>query len=236
MGTYGNNLFMDYGISMPLQIVTHEMKLALTKGSGVLNLLAFFLIAATLFPFGVGPDSAILATIGIGIIWVCALLTSMLSLPAIFTRDYEDGTLEQLFMQGYAPEMVVLSKIFAHWCISCLPLVLFSPFLGYMFQLKGEVLLPLIFSLILGTPILSLIGAMGAALTLGASRSGALLGLLVLPLYIPVLIFGVSSIEISVRNGLSLSPFYMLIGLLLAMLPLTIFACSFTLAVAIEDA
>lgn len=216
-------------------ILKHETKLALSKGSGVFNLLAFFLIAATLFPFGIGPDSVMLQTIGVGVIWVCALLTSMLSLPLIFSRDYEDGTLEQYFLQGHAPEMVALAKILSHWCIACLPLLVVAPFIAYMFQLNETAILYLLLSLLIGTPVLSLIGATGAALTLGARRAGALLGLLVLPLYIPVLIFGVSSVEVAMEQLTAISPFYMLLGLLLAMLPLGVIASSFALKVAVEE-
>src|SRR5690606_36756175 len=126
----------------------------------------------------------------VGVIWVCALLTSMLSLPMIFSRDYEDGMLEQFLLQGHTPETIAIAKIIAHWCIACLPLIVISPLIAYMFQLGEEYIIKTLISLIIGTPILSLIGATGAALTLGAKRASGLLGLLVLPLYIPVLIFG----------------------------------------------
>ena len=216
-------------------ILRHEIKLAFTKGSGIFNLLAFFIIAATLFPFGVGPDAAILKTIGVGVIWVCALLTSMLSLPVMFARDYEDGMLEQFLLQGYAAEMVALSKILAHWCVASLPLIVVAPFIAYMFQLDGKSILLMQLSLLLGTPTLSLIGASGAALTLGAKRAGSLLGLLVLPLYIPVLIFAVGGMDIALQNDTVFSAFYMLMGLLLGMLPISIIACTFALKTAVEE-
>lgn len=216
-------------------ILNHEIRLALTKGSGVLNLLAFFVIASILFPLGIGPDSAILQTIGVGVIWVCALLTSMLSLPMIFSRDYEDGMLEQFLLQGSTPETIVIAKIIAHWCIACLPLIIISPLIAYMFQLDEESIINMLISLAIGTPVLSLIGTMGAALTLGAKRTGNLLGLLVLPLYIPVLIFGVSSTLPGAQNIAAFSPFYLLIALLLIMLPLGITASTFAMKLAVEE-
>ena len=221
---------------MILSIIRHEMKLALSQGSGVANVLAFFVIAITLFAFALGPDKSLLSNVAPGIIWVCALLTVMLSLQSVFARDYEDGTLEILLMQGYLPEKVVFGKILSHWLLSCLPLILLSPVLGYMLQMEAAALPRLMLSLLAGTPTLSLIGGLGAALTLGTRRAAALLGLLVLPLYIPVLIFGISTATPSVMaNSNGLSPVWILVGLLLLMLPIGIVSCTLAIKAAMEE-
>lgn len=154
----------------------------------------FFIIVVSLFPLGVGPEPAILRVIAPGILWVAALLASMLALPRVFASDYADGTLEQLALAPQPLSALVLSKIFAHWLLTGLPLVVMGPVLGLQFGMDADMLPVLFYSLLLGTPCLSLIGAIGAGLTLGVRGSGVV-ALLVLPLYIPVLIFGAGAVE-----------------------------------------
>lgn len=154
----------------------------------------FFIIVVSLFPLGVGPEPSILRVIAPGILWVAALLASMLALPRVFASDYADGTLEQLTLAPQPLSLLVLSKILAHWLLTGLPLVVMGPLLGLQFGMPAEMLPVLFYSLLLGTPCLSLIGAIGAGLTLGVRGSGVV-ALLVLPLYIPVLIFGAGAVE-----------------------------------------
>jgi len=205
-----------------LIIAAQDIKLAFKKGSGTANLLAFFIVSATLFPFGIGPESEILQSIGVGVIWVCALLASMLSIPKLFEEDYEDGTLAQLFLQGHLLEITVLSKIFSHWLLSCLPLIAVTPLLAAFFHIE-ENIWPLLLSLLIGTPTLAAISSIGASLTLGLKRGSSLIAILVLPLYIPVLIFGVAGD----------TP--LLLALLLLMLPISLLACSAAVKMALED-
>lgn len=176
-------------------MLTRDIILAMRRKSDVLTTLFFFLIVVSLFPLGVGPQLETLRQIAPGVIWVAALLASMLSLGRLFSDDYQDGTLEQILLLPHPLAMLVLSKIFAHWLLSGLPLVIFSPVLGMQLGLDGEAIVLLMITLILGTPALSLIGAVGAALTLGLRGGGVLVSLLVLPLYIPILIFGAGAVE-----------------------------------------
>jgi heme exporter protein B len=182
-------------------LIHRDLLLAARRSSDVLTVLAFFVIVVSLFPLGVGPDPALLRTIAPGVLWVAALLASMLALSRIFASDHADGTLEQLLLSATPLGMTVAAKVFAHWLISGLPLVLISPVLALQFDFPQELLGVLVLSLVLGTPVLSLIGAIGAALTLGLRGGGALLALLVLPLYVPVLIIGAGAAE-SAASGL----------------------------------
>jgi len=154
----------------------------------------FFVMVVSLFPLGVGPEPAVLRVIAPGILWVGALLASMLALPRVFASDYADGTLEQLTLAPQPLSMLVLAKILAHWLLTGLPLVIMGPLLGLQFGMDADMLPVLFYSLLLGTPCLSLIGSIGAALTLGVRGSGVV-ALLVLPLYVPVLIFGAGAVE-----------------------------------------
>ena len=176
-------------------IVARDLLLALRRRSDVATALLFFLIVASLFPLGIGAEPNQLRAIAPGVIWVAALLSSMLSLSRLFADDYADGTLEQMLL-GTAPlGVVVAAKALAHWLVCGLPLVLVSPLIALQYDLPGELHGVLALSLALGTPVLSLIGAIGAALTLGLRGGGVLLSLLVLPLYVPVLIIGAGSVE-----------------------------------------
>ena len=217
-----------------LAILRRDLRLALRRGGDSLQPLLFFVIAAALFPLGIGPAPEILARIGTGVIWVLALLAVMLSLDRLYQADAEDGSLE-LLAQGALPlELVALAKCAAHWLTSGLALVVASPFLAVLLQLPGEAIVVLALALLLGTPTLTLIGSIGAALLLGARRGAVLLALLVLPLYIPVLIFGVSAVEGEVM-GLSGRPqLLILAAMLLGALALAPFATAAALRLALE--
>jgi heme exporter protein B len=178
-------------------IIRRDLLLAMRRRSDVLTTLFFFIIVVSLFPLGVGPEMNMLRTMAPGVVWVAALLASMLSLGRMFASDHLDGTLEQMLLSPQSLSMLVLGKALAHWLVTGVPLVLMAPVLGVQYDLPGEALLVLTASLLLGTPVLSLIGAIGAALTLGLRGGGVLVSLLVLPLYIPVLIFGAGAVEAS---------------------------------------
>ena len=201
-------------------VLRRDLRLALRQGFDSLMVVMFFVIAAVLFPFGVGPEPNILARIGPGVIWVAALLASMLSLERLFQTDYEDGSLELLALQPVALEATVMAKVAAHWLTTGLPLIVAAPILAVLMNMPADGFPVLITALVLGTPTLSLVGAIGAALILGSRRGGILLSLLVLPLYIPVLIFGVSAVDAAI-GGFSAKPqLLVLTGLLVAALPL----------------
>jgi heme exporter protein B len=178
-------------------IIRRDLLLAMRRRSDVLTTLFFFIIVVSLFPLGVGPEMNMLRTMAPGVVWVAALLASMLSLGRMFASDHLDGTLEQMLLSPQSLSMLVLGKALAHWLVTGVPLVLMAPVLGIQYDLPGDALLVLTASLLLGTPVLSLIGAIGAALTLGLRGGGVLVSLLVLPLYIPVLIFGAGAVEAS---------------------------------------
>ena len=197
-------------------VLRRELTIAMRTKSEVLTTWFFFIIVVTLIPLGVGPEMETLEKIGPGILWVAALLASMLSLNRMFAEDYQDGTLEQMLVASQPLFLIVASKIFAHWMVSGLPLVLISPLLSMQLGLDVESTLILMLTLLLGTPVLSLIGAIGAGLTLGVRGGGVLLSLLVLPLYIPVLIFGAGAVE-AVRAGLEIEAHLSLLGAFLVL-------------------
>ena len=178
-----------------LRLIGRELTLAVRGGIGTLMAVVFFVIAVTLFPLAVGPELGLLSRIAPGAVWVAALLAALLSLDRLFVADHEDGSLEQMMLGTLPLEFVVLAKTAAHWLTTGLPLAAAAPILALLLNMSTDGLVILIVSLLLGTPILSLIGAVGAALTVGLRRGGALIALLVLPLYVPVLIFGVGAVE-----------------------------------------
>jgi heme exporter protein B len=180
-----------------LAVLGRDLRLAWRHNSDTAMVLAFFVIVVALFPFGVGPEESTLSRVSAGIVWVAALLAALLSLDRLFQADHEDGSLDQLLLAPLPPTLMVAAKCLAHWLTSGLPLVLISPLLALLMQMPAEAVPVLLLSLLLGTPVLTLIGALGAALVLGARRSGVLLSLLVIPLYIPVLIMGVLAVEAS---------------------------------------
>jgi heme exporter protein B len=181
-------------------VVRRDLLLAMRRRSDVAMSVFFVVIVASLFPLGVGPEAAVLRMIGPGVLWVTALLACLLSLGRLFTADYLDGVLEQTALIPQPLAVLVVGKVFAHWVISGLPVVLLSPLLGLQFGLSGDSLGVLTLSLLLGTPTLSMIGAIGAALTLGLRGSGLLVALLVLPLFVPVLIFGAGAVTSSLAG------------------------------------
>ncbi len=183
-----------------LAVIRRDLLLALRRKSEVLTALFFFIIVSSLFPLGIGPETDMLRRIAPGILWVGALLAAMLSLNRMFAADHQDGTLEQMALSPTPLALLVSGKILAHWLVSGLPLVLLAPVLGIQFDLSNRALVVLVLSLLLGTPLLSLIGAIGAALTLGVRGGGVLLSLLVLPLYVPALIFGAGAVEADITG------------------------------------
>tara|TARA_Y100001934_G_scaffold160130_1_gene191197 strand:+ start:477 stop:1145 length:669 start_codon:yes stop_codon:yes gene_type:complete len=197
-------------------ILVRDLKLAFQQGMDSIMVVMFFIIAVVLFPFGVGPEANIMSRIAAGVIWVAALLASMLSLERLFDTDYKDGSLELLIVQPVSLEIAVTAKIAAHWLTTGLPIIVAAPILAILMNLPFEGFGILIAALALGTPSMSLIGAIGAALILGARRSGVLLSLLVLPLYTPILIFGVSAINAKLGGFPVKSHLFVLNGLLLA--------------------
>ena len=177
-----------------LAVILRDLLLVMRRKSEVLTFVFFFMIVTSLFPLGIGADTALLRKIAPGVIWVAALLSTMLGLQRLFATDYADGTLEQMALSPTPLALLVGGKITAHWLVCGLPLVLLAPVIGIQFDLDANTLGTLILALLIGTPILSLVGAIGAALTLGVRGGGVLLSLLVLPLYIPVLIFGAGAV------------------------------------------
>jgi heme exporter protein B len=197
-----------------LEVLRRDVRLAVRQGMDSLMAVVFFILACVLFPLGVGPEPQTLARIASGILCVAALLAAMLSLERLFQADYEDGTLEQLALTPLRLEAVVMAKVAAHWLVTGLPLIVASPILAILLQLDAAAYPALLAALALATPTLSLIGAVGAALVLGARRAGVLLALLVLPLYIPELIFAVAAID-AAGFGFPVRPHLLLLGGLL---------------------
>jgi len=216
------------GIVQLVQLILHrEWRIALRNPGQWLNPLLFFVIVVTLFPIGVGPSPGTLATIAPGVLWVSALLSAMLSLNTLFESDFTDGTLEQLVLSGQSLTLIALAKCLVHWLLTGIPLLLMSPLLAVLLNLPYAAIPVLMLSLLLGTLSLSLIGAIGAALTVGLNHGGVLVSLLVLPLSVPVLIFGSSAVA-SAASGLPAG------GALLILLALAILTLSLApLAVAL---
>jgi heme exporter protein B len=197
-----------------LRVVRRELRLALRQPGDTAMVVMFFVIAVVLFPFGIGPELNILARIAAGVVWVTALLAAMLSFERLFQGDFEDGSLEQLALIPLPLEATALAKALAHWLTTGLPLLVAAPFLALGLNMAAPGYTALFATMALGTPTISLIGTLGAALTVGARRGGVLLSLLVLPLVIPVLIFGAAAVD-SALAGLSIRPHLLLLGALL---------------------
>lgn len=177
------------------QVIRRELLMAVRQRSDILNPLWFFLIVITLFPLGIGPEPALLSRMAPGIVWVAAMLSAMLSLERLFRDDFADGSLEQLMLTPCPLPLVALGKVSAHWLLTGLPLLLLSPLVAVLLSMDWQTWQAVALTLLLGTPVLSLLGAIGVALTVGLRRGGVLLSLLVLPLFIPVLIFATSAID-----------------------------------------
>jgi heme exporter protein B len=225
----------DIGLSGALRaVLQRDLRIALRRRADTGSALVFFVIVVSLFPLGVGPQFELLRRMGPGVVWVAALLASMLAMGRLFADDHADGTLEQMLLSPVPLALLVLSKTAAHWLSSGLLLVLVSPLLALQFDLGAEAAGVLFLSLLLGTPLLSLIGAIGAALTVGLRGAGVLLSLLVLPLCTPVLIFGAGAVDASLA-GLGVTAHFSLLGaMLVAALFLAPLAAAAALRIAVE--
>lgn len=216
-------------------IIRRDLTIALRRRADVLTTLLFFIIVISLFPLGTGTDRQMLLKLGPGVIWVAALLASMLALERLFASDYADGTLEQMLLTPQPLLILVLSKIIAHWILTGLPLVLITPIVGLQYGLSNSAIIVAMLSLLIGTPTLSSIGAIGAALTLGLRGGGVLLSLLILPLYIPVLVYGAGAVTISMFNIAEITPYFALLGaFLLLSLVLAPLAVALALRISID--
>ena len=195
-------------------VFMRDLRLAMRRRSDALLPIGFFVVAVALFPLGIGPEPQTLRQIAPGLIWVCALLATMLSVGSLYSSDYNDGSLEQMLLTGHSLAIVAAARSAAHWVLTGLPLVIMAPLFGLLFDLNLASLEVLAFTLLLGTPILSLLGSMGAALTLGLRSAGVLMILIVLPLTIPALIFGTGAVA-AVEGGQSANAHCSLLGALL---------------------
>ena len=202
-------------MSPMLALLERDLRLASRRPAEALLPVVFFVVAASLFPLGVGPEANTLRTIAPGIVWVCALLSSMLTLNAMYASDYADGSLEQMLISSMSGYELVVAKCFAHWLMTGVPLLLVSPLLGLLFGLSGDAIGLLFLGLLLGTPVLSMMGGMGAALTLGLRNAAVLILLIVLPLCIPVLIFGAGAVSAADAGLAPAGHFYLLGAMLL---------------------
>lgn len=193
-------------------VLSRDMTLALRRRTDVLTTLFFFIIVVSLFPLGIGSEREQLRLLGPGVVWVAALLASMLALERLFAADYEDGTLEQLLLTGQPLALLVMSKVLAHWLLTGLPLVLIAPLVAMQYHLSVTAIWVMMAALAIGTPVLSLIGAIGAALTLGLRGGGILLSLLILPLYVPVLVYGAGAVSVSAIEIADIQPYFSLLA------------------------
>lgn len=191
--------------------VARDLRIALRSRSELGVQVLFYVMVVSLFPLATAPERALLVTMGPGVLWVAALLASLLSLPRLFASDYADGALEQIALSPHPLEALIGGKVLAHWLTTGLPVVLLAPMLGVQYAMDAASAAILVMALLLGTPILSLLGAIGAALTLSVRGGGSLLALLVLPLYVPVLIFGAGAVD-AVRAGLGAAANLSLLG------------------------
>ncbi len=215
-------------------VYVRDLRLALRRRVEALLPVVFFIVAVSLFPLGVGPEPQTLRQIAAGVVWVSALLASMLSVTSLYAGDHADGSLEQMILSGQSGFVVASAKAAAHWTVTGAPLVLAAPLIGLLLDMSNAALGTLVASLLLGTPILSLLGGMGAALTLGLRSAGVLLILLILPLAVPALIFGAGAVS-AVDSGVSTAGHFSLLGALLILTALTApLATSFALSIALE--
>ncbi len=215
-------------------VMRRDLQLAFRRKSEWLGAVFFLVVVAALFPLAIGPEPATLRLIGPGVLWVAALLSSMLSLGRLFDADHQDGSLEQLALSAAPLSWLVAAKLCAHWLVAGLPLVLLSPLLGVQFGLATEALGMLALTLLIGTPVLSLLGAIGAALTLGVRGGGVLQSLLLLPLYVPVLVFGTGAVDAQMRGLGAEAHVSVLLALLCGSAALSPWACAAALRLALE--
>jgi heme exporter protein B len=214
-----------------LSLLRRDLIIGLRHRSELVNSLLFFLIVVTMFPMALGPEQAELQKIAAAVIWIAAVLASSLSLDMMFRSDYEDGTLEQILLSPYSTHLLVMAKVLAHWLLSGVPLMISSLLLSPFLYLSAEAIFPMLATLILGTPVLSLVGSVAVALTVGLRGGGMLLALLILPLYMPLLIFAVAAVNNAVQ-GLSITgELYFLGALLLLAITLSPFATTASLRI-----
>ncbi|KFD19720.1 MULTISPECIES: heme exporter protein CcmB [Tatumella] len=219
---------------MLVSIIRRELKVAFRNSSELINPLWFFLIVITLFPLGIGPESALLARIAPGVVWVAALLSSLLALERLFRDDFLDGSLEQLVLLPAPLPLTVLGKVIAHWLVTGVPLIILSPLASLLLSLSFAGWCGLALTLLLGTPILSFLGAIGVGLTVGLRRGGVLLSLLVLPLAVPVLIFSSAAID-AASQGVSIGGYLAILGaMLIASITLAPFATAAALRISLQ--
>ncbi|MFM7295026.1 MAG: heme exporter protein CcmB [Burkholderiales bacterium] len=214
--------------------LVRDTKLAIRSKGELAQALAFFIIVVSLFPLAIGPEAAILKRIAAGVVWVCALLAVMLTLPRLFQIDYLDGTLEQLALSPYPLPLLCAGKMLAHWLSTGVPLALVAPVLGLQFGLDASELLVMVAGLLLGTPVLTMLGAIGAALVLGVRGGSILMALLVLPLYTPVLIFGAGAVEASIAGIDAMANLSLLAAMLLFGLVTTPFAAATAVKISLD--
>ncbi|MCA3035316.1 MAG: heme exporter protein CcmB [Rhodocyclaceae bacterium] len=214
--------------------LTRDIKLAMRSKGELAQALAFFIIVVSLFPLAIGPESAVLKRIAAGVVWVCALLAVMLTLPRLFQSDYVDGTLEQLALSPYPLPLLCAGKMLAHWLSTGLPLAMVAPVLGLQFGLDASELLVMVAGLLIGTPVLTMLGAIGAALVLGVRGGSILMALLVLPLYIPVLILGAGAVEASLAGVDAMANLSLLAAMLLFGLVTTPFAAAAAVKISLD--
>ncbi len=215
-------------------IVRRDLLLAARHRGELANPLLFFVLVVSLFPLGLAPQPELLRTLAPGVIWVAALLATLLSLDRMFRSDFEDGALEQMLLAPHPVTVLVLAKVLAHWLVTGLPLLVVAPLLGVLLALPGQALGPLLATLLLGTPVLSLVGAIGVALTVGLRKGGALLSLVVLPLYVPVLIFAAGAVDAAAAGLPVTGHLYVLGALLLLALTLAPLAAAAALRISVN--
>jgi heme exporter protein B len=212
-------------LSALLTIIRRDLLVAFRRRAELMNPILFYVIVVTLFPLGVSPDQAFLSQLAPGVVWVTALLAALISMESIFRQDFDDGSVEQLFLSQHPPTVLILGKVIAHWLITGLPMLIIVPLMALLLYIPQQAIPTLFVTVLIGTPILSLIGAIGVALTAGLRGGGVLLGLLVLPLYIPVLIFASGAVSAAIE-GLPYSGHVAMLGagLILALIlaPLSI--------------
>ncbi|EMK2346506.1 heme exporter protein CcmB [Vibrio fluvialis] len=221
-------------LSTMATIIRRELLIAFRRQADIFNPLWFFIIVITLFPLSIGPDPSLLSRIAPGIVWVAALLSALLSLERLFRDDYQDGSLEQMMLMPVPLPVVVISKVLAHWLLTGVPLILISPLLAILLSLDMNTWISVVLTLLLGTPTLSFIGAIGVALTVGLQKGGVLLSLLVLPLYIPILIFATSAIDAASLGMAYNGQLAILAAMFMGALTLTPFAISAALRVSVN--
>ncbi|WP_373603853.1 heme exporter protein CcmB [Aggregatibacter sp. HMT-949] len=218
-----------------LDIIKRELQIAMRKRAEILNPLWFFLIVITLFPLVIGPDPALLSRIAPGVAWVAALLSALLSFERLFRDDFIDGSLEQLMLNAQSLLMTALAKVIAHWLLTGLPLILLSPIAALLLSLEINIWWALVLTLLLGTPVLSSIGAIGVALTVGLRKGGVLLSLLVVPLFIPVLIFASSVLEAASLNMTYGGQLAILGAMMVSAITLSPFAIAAALRISLDN-